>query len=243
MASLFDKEDLQHHISKQFDQELIDIHRRILTMGGLVEEQMEQAVKSLIDGDADLAERVIEDDYKVNSMEVSIDEECTQILARRQPTARDLRLVIAVIKTITDLERIGDEAKRIARHAIDLTRQSPKKHQFTDLDHLGRHVRSMLHNALDAFARMDTEQAFRVVHEDRAVNAEYEAIMRQQITYMMEDPRSIPVFLDIMWSARSLERVGDRSCNICEYVIYYAMGRDIRHVDLDEVERDLLGEG
>lgn len=242
MASLFDKDDIQHHISKQFDQELVDIHSRILAMGGLVEEQVELGVKSLMDADAELAERVVADDVKINSLEVSIDEECTQILARRQPTARDLRLVMAVIKTITDLERIGDEAKRIALHAVDLAKQFPKRNQFTDLEHLSSHVSEMLHDALDAFARMDVEQAFRVVQNDKLANKEYESILRQQITYMMEDPRSIPVCLGIMWSARSLERIGDRSCNICEYVIYYVMGKDIRHVSLDQVQKDLSGE-
>ncbi|TAN53414.1 MAG: phosphate signaling complex protein PhoU [Methylococcaceae bacterium] len=241
MASLFDKEDIQHHISKQFDQELVDIHSRILAMGGLVEEQVAAGVKSLIDADAELAERVVADDVKINSLEVSIDEECTQILARRQPTARDLRLVMAVIKTITDLERIGDEAKRIAFHAMDLSKQFPKRNQFSDLEHLASHVSDMLSDALDAFARMDVEQALRVVQDDKVANKEYESILRQQITYMMEDPRSIHVCLDIMWSARSLERIGDRACNICEYVIYYVMGKDIRHISLEEAQREIKG--
>lgn len=243
MASIFDKDDIQHHISKQFDQELVDIHSRILTMGGLVEEQVEMGMKSLVDSDSDLAERVVTGDVYVNSMEVSIDEECTQILARRQPTARDLRLVMAVIKTITDLERIGDEAKRIAYHAMDLSKQFSKRNQFTDLEHLSSHVSEMLHDALDAFARMDVEQAFRVVRDDKVANKEYESILRQQITYMMEDPRSIPVCLNIMWSARSLERIGDRSCNICEYVIYYVMGKDIRHISLEEAQKELIRAG
>jgi phosphate transport system protein len=242
MASIFDRDDIQHHISKQFDQELVDIHSRILSMGGMVEEQVAMGVQSLMEADADLAERVVADDVKINSLEVSIDEECTQILARRQPTARDLRLVMAVIKTITDLERIGDEAKRIAYHAMDLSKQFSRRNQFTDLEHLAAHVREMLHEALDAFARMDVEQAFRVVQNDKIANKEYESILRQQITYMMEDPRSIPVCLDIMWSARSLERIGDRACNICEYVIYYVMGKDVRHVSLEELQKDFKGE-
>lgn len=242
MASIFDRDDIQHHISKQFDQELVDIHSRILSMGGMVEEQVAMGVQSLMEADADLAERVVADDVKINSLEVSIDEECTQILARRQPTARDLRLVMAVIKTITDLERIGDEAKRIAYHAMDLSKQFSRRNQFTDLEHLAAHVGEMLHEALDAFARMDVEQAFRVVQNDKIANKEYESILRQQITYMMEDPRSIPVCLDIMWSARSLERIGDRACNICEYVIYYVMGKDVRHVSLEELQKDFKGE-
>ncbi len=228
-----------HHISKQYDHELLAIRNRVLTLGGLVEAQVEAAVNALLEGDTELAERVITDDYKVNSMEVEIDEECTQILALRQPAARDLRLVVAVIKTITDLERIGDEAKRIARIAIDLVDHYPKKNQMTDFQQLAQHARLMLREALDAFARIDVDESLRVVQEDPQVDREYESIMRQQITYMMEDARSIPVSLNIMWAARALERIGDRACNICEYVIYYAMGKNIRHISLDEVERDL----
>ena len=228
-----------HHISKQYDHELLAIRNRVLTLGGLVEAQVEAAVNALLESDIELAERVISDDYKVNTLEVAIDEECTQILALRQPAARDLRLVVAVIKTITDLERIGDEAKRIARIAVDLVDHFPKKNQLTDLQQLAQHARQMLRQCLDAFARIDVDAALRVVQEDRQVDREYESIMRQQITYMMEDPRAIPVSLNIMWSARALERVGDRACNICEYLIYYAMGKNIRHISIDEVERDL----
>lgn len=228
------------HISKQFDHDLVAMRNRVLTLGGLVEAQVESAVKALLENDFQLAERVVNDDYKINSLEVSIDEECTQILALRQPAARDLRLVIAVIKTITDLERIGDEAKRIARIAIDLIDHYPKRNQLTDLQQLAQHAKQMLREALDAFARIDVDESLRVVQDDRQVDREYESIMRQQITYMMEDPRSIPVSLNIMWAARALERVGDRSCNICEYVIYYAMGKNIRHISIDEVQRDLL---
>jgi phosphate transport system protein len=228
-----------HHISKQYDHELLEIRNRVLSLGGLVEAQIESAVLALIESDSELAERVIKDDYKVNSMEVAIDEECTQILALRQPAARDLRLVVAVIKTITDLERIGDEAKRIARIALDLVEHNPKKNQLTDLQQLAKHSCQMLRESLDAFARIDVNESLRVVQEDRQVDQEYESIMRQQITYMMEDARSIPVSLNIMWAARALERIGDRACNICEYVIYYAMGKNIRHISIDQVERDL----
>ncbi len=241
MANQIDTENLHQHISKQFDNELLDIRSRVLRLGGLVEEQIDSAVKSLLENDVDLAEKVIAGDYKVNSMEVSIDDECTQILARRQPTARDLRLVVVVIKTITDLERIGDDAKRIARQAIDMALHYPKKNQLTELQQLAFHVRGLLREALDAFARMDVDAALKVAQEDKQVDQEYESIMRQQITYMMEDPRSIPISLSIMWSSRSLERIGDRSCNICEYVIFYAKGKNIRHISIEQVARDLKG--
>lgn len=242
MTNFIDSDNPHQHISRQYDHELLDIRSRVLSLGGLVEEQIEAAVRSVLDGDVDLAQRVIMDDYKVNSLEVSIDDDCTQILALRQPTARDLRLVVGVIKTITDLERIGDEAKRIARQAIDLAAHFPKKNQLTELEQLSTHVRGLLREALDAFARSDVDAALRVVQDDRLVDREYESIMRQQITYMMEDARSIPVCLDIMWSARSLERIGDRSCNICEYVVYYAKGKNIRHISIEQVEKDLREE-
>lgn len=242
MATLSERDNLHQHISRQYDHELLDIRSKVLSLGGLVEEQVEAAMKAVNDGDVELAHRVITDDYKVNALEVAIDDECTQILALRQPTARDLRLVVAVIKTITDLERIGDEAARIARQAIDLATHFPKKNQLTDLGHLATHVRGLLREALDAYARMDVDAALRVVQDDRQVDQEYESIMRQQITYMMEDARSIPVCLDIMWSARSLERIGDRACNICEYVVYYAKGKNIRHISIEQVEQDLRGE-
>jgi phosphate transport system protein len=239
MISLLDSDNPHQHISKQYDHELLDIRNRVLSLGGLVEEQVESAITALVECDVDLAEQVVANDYKVNSMEVAIDEECTQILALRQPAARDLRLVVAVIKTITDLERIGDEAKRMARIAVDLATHYPKKNQLTDLQQLAQHVRGLLRESLDSFARIDVDEALRVVQEDRQVDREYESIMRQQITYMMEDPRSIPVSLNIMWSARSLERIGDRSCNICEYVIYYAKGKNIRHISIEQVRQDL----
>ncbi|MDF9391277.1 MULTISPECIES: phosphate signaling complex protein PhoU [Methylococcus] len=242
MPSFVDPEHSHQHTSKQFDHELLDIRSRVLTLGGLVEEQVALAVRSLLEGNAELAERVIADDYKVNTMEVSIDDECTQILARRQPTARDLRLVVVVIKTITDLERIGDEAKRIARHALDMVGHFPRKNQLSEIEELARHVRNLLRSALDSFARIDVDAALRVVQDDRLADREYETILRQQITYMMEDPRTIPVSLNIMWSARALERVGDRACNIGEYVIYYAKGKIIRHISLEQLEEDLRSE-
>lgn len=227
---------LGQHISQQFDDELEDIRNRVMAMGGLVEQQLSDALMSLSDIDAELAEVVITNDYKINAMEVAIDEECIQILARRQPAASDLRLVIAVIKTITDLERIGDEAERVGRMALHFAETGGESKMLIGISHLGEHVRSMLHDALDAFARMDTDAAISVAKQDAKADREYESILRELITYMMEDSRAIPNVLDVMWSARALERIGDRARNICEYVIYLVKGKDVRHVNLDQVE-------
>lgn len=227
---------LGQHISQQFDEELEDIRNRVMAMGGLVEQQLADAVKALGDIDAELAEVVITNDYKINAMEVAIDEECVQILARRQPAAGDLRLVIAVIKTITDLERIGDEAERVGRMALHFAETGGESKMLVGMSHLGEHVRIMLHDALDAFARMDTNAAIAVAKQDAKADREYESILRELMTYMMEDSRAIPNVLDVMWSARALERIGDRARNICEYVIYLVKGKDVRHVSLDQVE-------
>ena len=232
---------MKQHISKQFDQELNEIKSRVLVMGGLVERQLNDALKTVFSGDVVEAERVVLNDDKVNELEVLIDEECLQVLARRQPAAVDLRLVIEVIKTIADLERIGDEAKRIARQTSRMSEHYSKKNQLLDLEHMGKLAAEMLHDALDAFARTDIEHALTVVKGDSLVDLEYERIVRQQMTYMVEDPRTIPAAIDIMWAARALERIADRSCNVCEYMIYQVKGRNLRHASLEELEASVLG--
>ncbi|NOY63709.1 MAG: phosphate signaling complex protein PhoU [Gammaproteobacteria bacterium] len=229
--------NLSHHISRQFNEELEAIRNKVLTMGGLVEEQIEHAIAALVSGDVEQAEGVISRDHQVNAYEVAIDEESIHILARRQPAAGDLRLIVAVIKTITDLERIGDQAEKIARMAIHLADMERPKNQYSELQHLGNQVRKMLRGALDAFARMDAEAAVDVAKEDLKVDAEYDGIMRQMITFMMEDPRNVRRTLDTMWSARALERIGDHSRNICEYVIYLVKGKDVRHISLEEMSQ------
>jgi phosphate transport system protein len=229
--------DLSHHISRRFNEDLESVRTRVLAMGGLVEELLGKAITALIEGDSSLGESLAADDLKVNGMEVAIDEECSRILATRSPAAGDLRLIVAVIKTITDLERIGDEGEKIGNIASRLAVMERPENKYREVKHMSRLVVEMVHDALDAFARMDSQAALKVARRDRMVDEEYEAIHRQCITFMMEDPRNIRRTLDVMWIVRSLERVGDHAKNICEYVIFMVHGKDIRHTRLEDVER------
>ena len=231
--------DLSHHISRRFNEDLERVRTKVLTMGGMVEQQLANAVTALIEGDSNLGVSVARDDFKVNGMEVSIDEECSRILATRAPAAGDLRVVVAIIKTITDLERIGDEGEKIGYIASRLATMERPADKYREIKHLGRVVSEMVHDALDAFARMDAEAALRVARQDRVVDEEYESIQRQCITFMMEDPRTIRRALDVLWVARALERIGDHAKNVCEYVVYMVHGKDIRHLSIDEVEKHL----
>ena len=228
------------HISRQFDAELEAIRANVLQMGGLVENQIKSAVESLISGDVTLMIRVIEDDHRVNAMEVKIDENCSQVIARRQPTAGDLRLIMAVVKTITDLERIGDEAEKIARMAKLLSQKNtlnlPRYHE---IKHAADLALDMLRQSLDAFARLDVAMAAQVVRQDEQVDEEFRAIMRYLITFMMEDPRTISTSLEILFVAKAIERIGDHAKNMSEYVIYMVKGRDVRHVTVDEIDREI----
>jgi len=227
------------HISQQFEAELQDIRSRVLAMGGLVEQQVTDALKSLMTGDTELARKVIVQDKQVNDLEIMIDEECVQIIALRQPTANDLRLVTAIFKTITDLERVGDEAQSIAKRALSLSEAERPKKNYRELSALGNNARSTLRNALDAFARLDVDAALAVAAEDSKKDDEYESIIRQLITYMMEDPRTISSMMDLIWVARSLERIGDHAHNLCEYVIYLVEGKDVRHLSVESMEKAL----
>jgi phosphate transport system protein len=229
------------HTSKQFDSELEAVRARVLQMGGLVESQIQLAVESLVSGDVELMNRVIADDHRVNAMEVEIDESCNQIIARRQPAAGDLRMVMTVIKTITDLERIGDEAEKIARMAKLLSQKErlflPR---YTEIKHAAEIALDMLRKSLDAFARLDLAYAAQVVRQDELVDEEFRAIMRYLITFMMEDPRTISTSLEILFVAKAIERIGDHAKNMSEYVVYMVKGRDVRHVTVEEIEREVL---
>ncbi|MFV2004494.1 MAG: phosphate signaling complex protein PhoU [Gammaproteobacteria bacterium] len=236
-----DTNGTSQHISHQFDEEMEALRHMVLKMGGLVEQQIRGAIDALQETDAVAAEKIIRKDHKVNALEVSIDEACTHILARRQPAASDLRMVIAVIKTITDLERIGDEAEKIAMMAVNLAEDDARfGSRYAGMHHLSDLVIRMVHDVLDAYARLDVDAAIKVVRDDDVTDQEYQNMIRMLITYMMEDPRKISEVLDVIWAARALERIGDHAKNIGEYVIYLVKGKDIRHLDLDEVEKDIL---
>jgi phosphate transport system protein len=226
--------DLTGHISRRFNKDIEDLRGNVLTMGGVVEEQLARAISAIVSGDSELGLQVAHDDYKVNDLEVRIDEECSRILATRAPTAGDLRLIVAIIKTITDLERIGDEAEKIGFLASKLAGMDRPSDSYRELKTLGTHVSHMLRDAMNAFARLDVNESFEVVREDQRVDEEYEAIQRQCITFMMEDPRSIKRVMNVTWAARSLERIGDHAKNICEYVIYMVQGKDVRHTGISD---------
>ena len=225
--------DITDHISRRFNADLEELRHQVMTMGGLVETQLASAITAIVTGDSELGLRVARDDYKVNRIEVAIDEECNRLLATRSPAAGDLRLIIAIIKTITDLERIGDEAEKIGFLASKLAAMDRPSDSYRELKSLGSHVMQMTRDAMNAYARLNVDAASAVVAEDEEVDQEYETIVRQGITFMMEDPRSIKRVMNVMWVARSLERIGDHAKNICEYVIYMVEGRDVRHTDFN----------
>ena len=229
-------EDLGQHISRRFNEDLEQVRSDVLKMGGLVESQFDDAIKALAEGDSELGLKVAQDDYKINRMEVNIDEQCSRILATRGPTASDLRLIIAIIKAITDLERIGDEAEKIGVLAWRLAGVERPSTNYRELRNLARHVKAMVRGTLDAFARLDAREALKVVKMDDAVDEEYESIYRQGMTFMMEDPRTISRVMDTTWAARSLERIGDHCKNICEYVMFMVYGKDIRYTTLESIE-------
>ena len=230
-----ESEIFNQHISRKFNAELENLRTQVSNMGGLAEHQLAQAIEAIVTGDSELGLSMARRDVEVNQYEVSIDEECSRLLATRAPAAADLRLIFAVIKAITDIERIGDEAQRIGMLAANLANQSVTGQRYAELKSLGEHVQAMVHNALDAFSRLDAADALKVVEEDKYVDEEYDMISRQCITLMMEDPRTIRRFMDISWAARALERIGDHAKNISEYVIYLVQGKDVRHTKIEEV--------
>ncbi len=229
------------HISQQFNAELDEVKNKLLAMGGMVEKQVADAIDALMSADSELAKGVRERDDLINTMELTIDEECTRILARRHPAASDLRLVVACSKAASDLERIGDEAVKVAGHAIRLTEDGEAPRGYVETRHIGTMVRDMLKGSLTAFARFDTSMALKVAKTDKSLDMEYKSAMRALVTYMMEDPRSISRVLNIIWVLRSLERIGDHARNVAEHVIYLVKGTDVRHLSYKEIKKELKG--
>ncbi len=224
-----DKKKFENHYMKQFDEELEEIRTRLMEMGGKVEQQLQNAIRAVSEADSKLAEDVIREEQIVDDMELDIDEACILIIARRQPAASDLRLVMMVTKAVNDLERIGDEAKKIANHAIILAGETGTSEGYTEVRHLGQSVLKMLGHALDAFARFDVAAAMMTLEEDKQIDLDYKTALRELVTYMMEDPRSINRVINILWVVRSLERIGDHAKNLCEQIVFVVHGKDIRH--------------
>lgn len=232
-----DNNKIKQHISRQFNEEMEEIRNKVLAMGGLVEQQVDLATKAFMGFDMESAEKVVQQDQLVNDLEKNIDHDCTEIMAKRQPAAFDLRMLIATIKIITDLERIGDEAARIAKMTMRLEGADFYQDKYYEIEHLLEMVKEMLNGALDAYARTDIEEVIAITGQDAKVDREYTSITRQLITQMMENPRNITRALDMLWTARALERIGDHSCNVCEHVIYMVKGKDVRHLSREELEQ------
>ena len=234
-----DNSKIGHHISERFNNELEDIRNKVLVMGGLVEQQIELAIEAFTMGDVELAELVIKQDNQVDKLETAIDMECTQSLALRQPTAFDLRMLLTVIKVINELEIIGDLAERIAKMAIQVSDIDGKKGQYHELQHMTDLVKDMLHGALDAFARMNIDEIIKITSRDDLVDREYNSILRQLITQMMEDPRNITRTLNVLWTVRAIERIGDHACYICQHLIFMIKGENVQHLTQEELEERL----
>lgn len=227
------------HTSKQYDVELESVRAKVLEMGGLVEQQIVHALEALTSADINLAKDVMERDTRVNALEVQVDEDCSHIIARRQPAARDLRMIMMMVKTITDLERIGDEATKIARTAQRIYEQDRMyKPRFNEIKSMVGIVREMLRTSLDSFARLDVSQTLEVAKQDEQVDEQFRAAMRQLITFMFEDPRTISMSLEVLFVAKAVERIGDHAKNISEYVVYMVKGKDIRHTSLQDIARE-----
>ena len=229
------------HTYKQYDAELEAVRAKVLQMGGLVEQQIVNALDSLVSVNPKLAQEVMEVDQQVNALEMQVDEDCSHIIARRQPAASDLRLIMMIVKTITDLERIGDEATKIARVTQKIYESDRMfKPRFNEIKTMVTLVREMLRTSLDAFARLDVTRTVEVARQDEQVDEQFRAAMRQLITFMLEDPRTISMSLEVLFVAKAIERIGDHAKNIAEYVVYMVKGKDVRHTSVDEMERETL---
>ena len=239
LSGFTSKLHLDKHISRRFNEELEQVRTLVMKMGALVELQVNDGLNAVLNADAELATIVIERDQEVNTMELEIDEYCTQILARRQPAASDLRLIVSVIKSITDLERMGDEAVKFGKNAIKLARGNFAEEEgarpLVELKHLGKHISETLHIALTAYAQMDVDVALEIIKNDHVIDEEFDNISRLLVTKMMENPREIKNALRVTWCARALERIGDHTTNLCEYIVYLVEGKDVRHGNMNQI--------
>lgn len=227
------------HISQQFDVELENVKSQVLKMGELVKKQVRDGLTALLDGDEKLAKKVIKRDNKVNALEVNIDEACTNIIAIRQPAATDLRFVLSLIKTITDFERIGDEAEKLAVSTRNVKEKHISEQEYQYLRSMGDMVIDMLTQTLEVIETLNVDQALELIKQDQAINNEYEEFLNFLVRRMKDKPKTIKSGLSISWSARALERIGDHLVNINEYLIYLVNGKDVRHIDLEDLEEIL----
>lgn len=233
------KELTTDHISKQFNHELEMLRQHFLTMGGVVETQVQYAVQALLESNGSLAEDVKDKDITVNQLDGLIDEECRRILAKRQPAASDLRMILSISKAVSELERIGDEAKKIANLTLNLVNEGESPRGYVEINRIGQMVSRMIHDTLDAYARLDIDAAIKVAKQDRLVDQEYNTAMRSLVTYMMEDPRSISRVINVIWVLRSLERIGDHARYACQHLIFMVKGVDVRHIHVNDLAREI----
>lgn len=231
-----DNANIGRHISGQFNHDLENVINQAMHMGGLVEKQLSDALKSIAQADRELAQQVLQNDYQINKLDVSIDDECTRIIAKRQPAAGDLRLIMAIVKTVADLERIGDEVERIAQVTLE-SLSGPQRDLLLSVDDLGHEVLALLQSTLNAFTRMDVKAALKAHKTDEKIDQSYEILMRQLMTHMTENPSSVPQLMTVIWAARALERIGDRCQNICEYIIYFVKGKVVRHTSAEDIKK------
>lgn len=232
-------QDITQHSSSQFSQFLCNVRDNTMEMAGIAERHVQSAVQAFLQGDQALAKKIACSDFKINALEVRIDEECCQFIALRNPVARDLRTVLSVIKAATDLERVGDEAEKIARLALQIDYDRIRKRHLRAVRSMGKIVGETLHTAIDAFARLDTEEALEVIKADAEIDQEYEMHTRHMVTFMIEDPRDISQVLDVLWCIKALERIADHSANLCEHVLYQVLGKDLRGIPVEKVEMEL----
>lgn len=232
-----------NHLSSRFDADISRVLSKVFEMGGFVESQVTNAMQALNHLDLDLVDRIIADERRLNAIEAEVDEECVNIIARYQPAARDLRLLMAISKTVTNLERAGDEARKVAKRTRRIAEdRSALTINIAEIALSGEMAMTILRRALDAFARLDTVAAAHIVRDDDAIDDQFRAVVRKLVTFMMEDPRTVPIALDYLFIAKAIERIGDHATNIAEFIIYVVKGKDVRHVSREQLEREAFGE-